>query len=377
MYWQVKDNKNKIYYMMYVNKNSYTKISTDDINKVLEFKGMRPTWSLGNNGNITCGICDENKNKTKYSLHQLIMNVHDKDLISNKESVDHINQDKLDNRKENLRIATQSQQNENRGKSERRCDANDLPKYVEYRKEIYNKEKGFSREFFVINHPKVDHKRRETSKSEKYTLKEKLDQAKLIIKLIEEKITETEYNKKIGLDEIIDLPPNITINNYNNKPCLFFDTKDKELLQQIGKRPNMKRTLTSDNLQYELYKFIEDINKKYKNYNFHIEQYEIKNKVYDDFIKEDNNKKIELPNNFSYYTDNKNTNYLQYIKTFTNNKEKIKVNAKVSMNMNYPQQNDFIKLINKIKEHKYYNYVQDIIINDEKYIIPNNILNQE
>ena len=46
MYWKVKDKNNDIYYLMHIEKNKYTKISIEDIDKILNFKGLRNVWHL-------------------------------------------------------------------------------------------------------------------------------------------------------------------------------------------------------------------------------------------------------------------------------------------------------------------------------------------
>jgi hypothetical protein len=103
-----------------------TKISNEDINYI---KSLNVNWYLwkGGNSNRTPGgyICGTKNYQTLY-LHSLIMNrVQEKP--NEKLSIDHINWDKLDNRRENLRWATQSEQNSNRDKMKRKNGARSLP----------------------------------------------------------------------------------------------------------------------------------------------------------------------------------------------------------------------------------------------------------
>ena len=353
MYWKVRDNKAKQYYIMNVmgenNEETFTNFSLEDINKVLKFKDVRPCWFVIHNGYVSTTI----KQKHTY-LHQLIMDVHDKDLTDMKETVDHINNDKLDNRKENLRLVNMSIQNANKPKAERRKDAcdlpdglvqKDLPKYVSYRKEILDKETGKSREFFIIdNHPKLD-KIWETTKSNKILLLAKLESAKLKLKELEGKINTEEYNKESGLDKKIDLPIGISLNERNDKLQFCYDYRDTK--NDI--RYNCKMVLKSNELQKELDNFIDIINKKYTS---NLSKYKIKNvvkvddnKVSDIIVKE---KEYNLPPNFTYYYDNKTNGYMfEYSKCITEDGNKKRYSLKMKLQSDNVQK-EFDNFIDKL-----------------------------
>jgi hypothetical protein len=97
-------------------------------------------WHFASNNYISSAYsCGDGKRRELY-LHNLIMDV---DLFpgkGSKESVDHINRNGLDNRKENLRILSQSQQNINQGKKIRRVELpegcpikpEEIPKHIWY-----------------------------------------------------------------------------------------------------------------------------------------------------------------------------------------------------------------------------------------------------
>ena len=120
-HWLVMDLEGNEFYIMHIKDDIYTKFSKKDLNKVICFNDMRPTWCLTGEY-VQCRIKTYENNKFCY-LHQYILNVHDKDLTDYTQTVDHINQDKLDNRSENLRLVNMSEQNKNRGKQTRRIDA--------------------------------------------------------------------------------------------------------------------------------------------------------------------------------------------------------------------------------------------------------------
>ena len=101
-------------------------------------------------------------------------------------SVDHINRDPLDNRLQNLRWATQSEQNQNTDKRKRQCTArelptgiqqSDIPKWVNYNVETIVQPSGqsYNRCYFRIEkHPRLS--KWTSTKSVEITSQEKLAQ---------------------------------------------------------------------------------------------------------------------------------------------------------------------------------------------------------
>lgn len=365
MYWKVKELNEDIYYIMHIKDNLYTKISNNDIEKILFFHDIRPTWRLFENGYIACTISlssssnQESKQKVYY-LHQLIMDVHDEDLTNYEKTVDHINNDKLDNRRENLRLVNMSIQNSNRPKSERRCDAcdlpagilqSDLPKYVIYGKEMMDKESGKYREYFYIsNHPKLE-KSWSTTKSEKVNIIDKLQFAK-------NKILELEGELVPLDDKELNLPNNIRLINSRDKQHFVFDLKTENI------RYNYKSILKSTNLQTELDNFIDNINTKYPEIKMKKSKINVNIPISESNIStiEKNNDipKIDLPLNFVLCKE-KDSYYLQYIKYIN----KVKINKKMIIKSNIQQEfNNLILLL----EEKYPEYIKEF---PKDYIIPN------
>ena len=185
-YWLVKDKNDTEFYVMYCFKDSYTYFSKQDFKEIINPEvDIYPTWHYHSTGYVATKSYPERENTMIY-LHQLVCkkyNVKERDNLS----VDHINQNKLDNRFNNLRFADQSLQNQNRGKRKRQHNARplpeginhtDIPKYVVYYQGTYGPHKKMRNWFCIEQHPKLDKKRWEGTKSMTTDIKDKLKQAK-------------------------------------------------------------------------------------------------------------------------------------------------------------------------------------------------------
>jgi len=185
-YWLVKDKDNKEFYIMYCFKDTYTYFSKEEFKEIINPAiDIYPTWHFHTTGYIATKSYPNHDNTMIY-LHQLVCkkyNVKERDNLS----VDHINQNKLDNQHTNLRFATQSLQNENRGKRKRQCNARplpegvthaDIPKYVVYYQGTYGPQKKMRNWFCIEQHPKLEKRRWEGTKSMAIDIKEKLKQTK-------------------------------------------------------------------------------------------------------------------------------------------------------------------------------------------------------
>jgi hypothetical protein len=128
---------NKEYTIMkiqYQDSYVYSLIDTEDFIKIKDY-----TWHYIASGYIGHTIIDDNKRKVIY-LHNMVMERMIFPGKGSKESIDHISRNGLDNRKENLRLVTQSAQNINQKQKERRVELptgagitiDDLPKHVWY-----------------------------------------------------------------------------------------------------------------------------------------------------------------------------------------------------------------------------------------------------
>jgi hypothetical protein len=257
--WKITENE-KEYLLMYCENDTLCKLSFESYQKILEFEKInnkKITWYKHQNGYILCSM--------NIYIHQIIMNCYGNGKGTKNVSVDHIDQDPLNNTLENLRVASRKEQEENsKGikegtKKERKHNAKDLPqgisqdmmkKYVVYYHEWLDKEHTKQREFFKVEkHPKLD-KSWTTTKSEKVTIQEKLNQAN--------KVVEDLDNNIYPVKNEITLPKYVSLVINREKPHLVFEKRIDE------KRLGIKMVLPEDyDLQEQLEKLNEKIKEKY------------------------------------------------------------------------------------------------------------------
>ena len=257
--WKIIEN-DKEYLLMYCEKDTVCKLSFDSYQKILDYEkniDKKLTWYKHQNGYILCSL--------NIYIHQIITGCYGNGNGKGTKniSVDHIDRNPLNNTLDNLRIATQEEQQNNTkgilpGTLKERSSKKDLPegisydmfkKYVYYNREFYDKDKKKERDFFRVEHPKLD-KPWCTSKSNKISIQEKLSKANKVVDDLEKDI----YPEK---DNPI-LPKYISLIVMREKKHLVFEKKVD------NKRLNLKMVLPDNydlNEQLEIFK--EKINTKY------------------------------------------------------------------------------------------------------------------
>jgi hypothetical protein len=169
-FWKViEPETNKEIILMYCEKDTLIKLCPISYQKILDFeKNNNENKKITFFKNAFGYISGSNK----LYIHQIITGCYGNGKGTKNISVDHIDQDPLNNSWENLRIATRKEQEQNsKGIKEgtiraRKTSAKPLPegitkemfrKYVVYYHEWLNPEKTRSREYFKIEkHPKSD-----------------------------------------------------------------------------------------------------------------------------------------------------------------------------------------------------------------------------
>jgi hypothetical protein len=179
-------------YIMYCERDTEVLLDIESINKIKQFEEENDEnlvfYRMKNNY-----ILISLKNRKRLYIHQIITGCYGNGKGTKNISVDHIDQNPINNCFTNLRVTDRKTQEQNsKGikagtKRERKKNAkqlpagitqNMLPKYVVYYKECVNKEKNKYREFFKIEkHPKLK-KAINSTKSNKIHIFDKLEEIK-------------------------------------------------------------------------------------------------------------------------------------------------------------------------------------------------------
>jgi hypothetical protein len=152
----------------------YSLIDKDDYTKVHEY-----SWHYTSNAYIGHTVVVDGKRIVLY-LHNIVMDRLDHPGKGATETIDHINRNGLDNRKDNLRLITQSAQNFNQKRKERKVTlpseigikAEDIPKHI-----WYIKPNGSHGERFGID-LKSENIKWKTTSAKEVSIQEKLKLAK-------------------------------------------------------------------------------------------------------------------------------------------------------------------------------------------------------
>ena len=267
--WITEDN----IYLMYCEKDTITQLCHTSYQKIKEYENeneIKVTFFKLENNYINSNI--------KLYIHQIITGCYGNGKGTKNISVDHIDRNLLNNQFNNLRVVTQNTQINNANgviqgtKRERKKSAqklpnglkhNMLPKYVTYNQECYNKQKQLYREYFRIEkHPKLN-KTWSSSKSTKVTIDEKLKQAILYLKYLEEGFPEEEDKLKLPLYFHLKYPTDKNKNIY-----LIFDKKDDGVRYNMRQKYNPETEITQNFINKEVELVRQKLIIKYGNLKF-------------------------------------------------------------------------------------------------------------
>ena len=266
--YKVLDTNNKELYIMSVEPDLLCMLCEKSYDKILEYErekndGIKLTFSKLNDY-----VCCCTTHEGRLYIHQIIMNCYRNGRGTKDISVDHIDRNPLNNTIDNLRIATREMQQLNSHgilpgtKRRRATNAQELPegltqvmlpKYVVYMKNVYNKEKNLTREYFRIDHhPNLESY--DGCKSGKKTIFEKLEEIKKIVEDADKGILPKSQK------ELSELPTYVRLAQNKDKRCLIYEKRTPTGRQSV------KMTLPSDcnDMQKQVQILLQKVKDKYE-----------------------------------------------------------------------------------------------------------------
>lgn len=238
--WRIVEDDTE-FLLMYCEKDTICRLCPESYKKVLDFEtsknnGKKLSFFKNSNGYILSHV-----GTSGLYIHQIITGCYGNNKGTQHISVDHIDRDPLNNTIANLRIATREEQQQNtKGQLEgtkkaRRSDARALPedlteemipKYITYVESPYG-EYGKTRDYFCINNHPNQSKPLYTSKSNKVSILEKLEEAKRIVSQLDKReITDiNEVKPKQEIEPGYTLPPYFHLTTQHGKPAVCFERR--------------------------------------------------------------------------------------------------------------------------------------------------------
>lgn len=216
--------------------------------------GRKMTWFITNQGYVAS---NHPFKSGVWFMHRLVME-YDEPLTTGY-SIDHINRIRHDNRLSNLRIASHYEQSMNRKgvvpgtKYERKHNAQPLPagitqdmliKYIGYYTEEYKTKSGIkTREFFRIEtHPNQCGREFNSSKSNKVSIFEKLEEAKRIVAELDKRVVTdvSDVKPKQEAEEGYVLPQYFHLVKQHGKDAVCFERRYDNGKRRVGIKVTIK-----------------------------------------------------------------------------------------------------------------------------------------
>jgi hypothetical protein len=270
--WKIIEN-GKEYLLMYCEKDTLCKLCLKSYQKILDFEkeknnGKKITFFKHSNGYISSHI-----GTSSLFIHQIITNCYGNGKGTSTISVDHIDRNPLNNTFDNLRIATQEEQHKNtKGQIEGTKKAryknarslpegiteDMLPKYITYAESTYGTEGKLRSYFCISNHPN-QYSNIYTSKSNKVSILEKLEEAKRIVaELDKRKITDVnEVKPKKEVEENYTLPQYFHMTKQHGKDAVCFERRYDGGKRRVGIKVTIKK---GETIQQAVERIMEQVN---------------------------------------------------------------------------------------------------------------------
>ena len=350
--WIIKEDE-KEYLLMYCEVNTIVKLCKGSYQKILDLEKIhntKITWHKHSNGYIQGHI----SSLQLLYIHQVIMDCYGYGKGTALISVDHIDRDPLNNTFDNLRLATREEQGLNsKGtapgtKRERQCiarplpegiDQQDIPKYITYNVEVWDKTQNKTRDFFrVEGHPLISPKKWESTSSSKISAADKLKQTIKVLEDMDAGILPT-INART-------LPKHVYLGKKHGKPVLQYDNRSAGITKSMTiQETNMETEEMQQQLYIFNYKIMQTFGEEYtifdENYSYMGNSINIFNEILEKSCSDRHN----LPKHVSVYNE---TRIAYTILAFQKQIDNERITKKITLNKKYDLTDDNIDTINEL-----------------------------